>query len=728
MEDYGKRESSSNDSYFIDSRGDRFNLTYGSTYRYAVPRYRRFGDGFILGDEDSLRIDRDLSTDTTLVLRSRPGVPYNSRVRPISDTPIIGPPFVSLGSNSGAVANDDWGEPPPVNFHRPRLIPPEYLIDPAPEEEIDWTSLRVDVDKERQNQHAELARAVQINPQDVTLWLKLIDYQDVLILGPDDENTRTLNANERLSLADVKLSLFDKALATLEAHNKHKYRLLLGRLQTGAQLWDSQKLLQEWKKVLEENPENLNLWVRYLNYRQANSPEFSIRECLTLFAEALLLNLSVTAAGPVRDQIHVYIFLRMTLLLRESGYVEMSIGLWQAVMEFSFFQPSILKQASEDQVLEAFRIFWDSEVPRIGESGARGWRDAIDGVQKRNDPKTTSFATHVDSSSLIPSWAEAERDRMSNLPLPSRSLDSTMPFVSDPFRVLLFSDIRDLLRPFHHLTTTNAVIEGFMHFWQLPHIPSVGNYNNTRLWDWDTFLKNDNINLADDQYMLYLWIPPKDYDNEHTPPSPLYCPISHFVHNTSTYFTSPTIWFNSFRSWSNYNGIHVQSRFKVREYVKETLRALVDNMPDDESLTEYYLAFEFACDSIAARRAAKRIIKKKAWSLKLWNVCALIEHECKQYDMARRMWAATLSADYSDASLKIHSIILWNSWVWSELEHGNISQGLYLLHAIPRGRLDLADLPQGSTEPFFSTTTVLQTINVSDVSVYEELPRNMVLI
>lgn len=96
--------------------------------------------------------------------------------------------------------------------------------------------------------------------------------------------------------------------------------------------------------------------------------------------------------------------------------------------------------------LDALEEFWESEVPRAGESDAKGWAQWV----------SSGRPLQVSSSSAKPSlnlsedkdpyrnWAfgESQADRMFVLPARSTDLDDSD---SDPYATILFSDIRDFL-------------------------------------------------------------------------------------------------------------------------------------------------------------------------------------------------------------------------------------------------------------------------------------------
>jgi len=85
--------------------------------------------------------------------------------------------------------------------------------------------------------------------------------------------------------------------------------------------------------------------------------------------------------------------------------------------------------------------FWDSEAPRLGEDGARGWKIWYSSKPNQVPPSTPSLPSCRPDLDPFRNWAKQEDLLDSRILLPSRS-DSDTP---DPHSTVLFSDIRPLL-------------------------------------------------------------------------------------------------------------------------------------------------------------------------------------------------------------------------------------------------------------------------------------------
>ncbi|KAJ5639075.1 uncharacterized protein N7484_006937 [Penicillium longicatenatum] len=681
----------SSPEFFLDSKGDRDILTYGIENRWGVPRYRRTGGGFILGLGRTHRIDRDQSHGDQIVLRPcafadsslRDGehnLSFKPSKLPLPEYHIRGSAVSALGVDDDFVliGGEDWDPP-----------------------EIEQTTEQIGLDAERKTRNATLWKTVEDNPQDVGAWLRFIDHQNVLILGSRDE-TQCLTHDERTSLADLKLSLHEKALKKA-TESPHRDRLLLGRLQAGAQLWDSEKLLAQWKKTLLENPEFISLWVKFLDFCQTDSPDFTFGKCLALHEEYLSHVSSLIPLRPNMVQVLVYIFLRLTLLFREAGYSEIAVGLWQAVLEFCCFKPDFLDDF--DQTLSLFREFWDSEVPRIGEDGAKGWSN---NTSSDPDPKTTHYSFTFSLASNVASWVEAEREHIMESQLPWRSLDGSIPNVDDPYKVTLFCDVDQIIRLFRNLAQSDELIDAFLYFSQLPHLTFPSNIQTTRVWGWDNLLRNEFV--TDHRLGLSSWIPLRDEESD-KPAKPFLYPLQNFLHTTATLFASPCRWFHSFQWWVKSRS--VQPPLKTHDWTLRVLRVLVDRYPDDEELAEYFLALEFASNPVMGRKFAKKTVKKRPSSLRLWNAFALMESRSEDDEgrkKANGVWATALSMSvtFTDTEQKADRAILWQSWIWQFMERGEKAQALYVLHNIAEEKLDPEQIPKEESSSSFHPTTIVK--------------------
>lgn len=55
----------------------------------------------------------------------------------------------------------------------------------------------------------------------------------------------------------------------------------------------------------------------------------------------------------------------------QTGHAELALGIYQAAIEYSLFDPLI--QPNESNKRRLFEAFWDSKARRVGEEGALGW-------------------------------------------------------------------------------------------------------------------------------------------------------------------------------------------------------------------------------------------------------------------------------------------------------------------------------------------------------------------
>lgn len=98
-----------------------------------------------------------------------------------------------------------------------------------------------------------------------------------------------------------------------------------------------------------------------------------------------------------------------------------------------------------EEALDALELFWESEVPRMGEPGATGWSHWETSDQSVAQATASDKAAPSKSSQSDPyvrwGYNELLEDRSRTLPL--RSFDSQDD--SDPYATILFSDIRPFL-------------------------------------------------------------------------------------------------------------------------------------------------------------------------------------------------------------------------------------------------------------------------------------------
>ncbi|KAF7172368.1 hypothetical protein CNMCM6106_006579 [Aspergillus hiratsukae] len=695
------------DLYVIDRKGDKYNLIYGTIHRYNVPLYHRVGRGNVLGLPTSYRIDRDTAEGDALILKT--GISRTDAKRTKSKSVFSGlakqrtkllrvrkDPLV----DAAAEASQDFLPLGTSTSRRRKGVSEDIATDDEryayrsihgkakPEDEIpsdleavsDTDSsdggLRVDPDEEIKSRNAELLRNVEKTPTDIEAWLQLIDHQELLLRGSERESRALTNA-ERKSLADIKVSLYEKALKKV-GDSSFKDVLLLGLLEEGAKLWDTKKLSSQWQAVLKANSQFISLWVKYLDFRQTQFLDFTYEKCFSTYLECLKLN-------------------------REAGFTEHAAGLWQAVLETVFFRPEDLDIGKDQETLSAFLDFWESEVARIGELGAKGWRS---GENALVEPKVFAPQFKVNLRSIFASWTVCEKERISNAQLPARSLDETDE--DDPYRIVIASDLREILPLVWDVDSADALIDGFMYYCQLPPLRSPENLESTSRWAGDNFLRNEL--MSDTEIRIEGFLQNQTDGTEPSAISPLSFPHTNFIQTTDTLFADQEAWFSSLRSWMK---TAMDSRSGINpDWARRTLRLLVEANPQNDDLAEYALAVELACNGKEARKYAKSLLKKRSSNLRLYNSYALIECRSGNHTTAEHVWATTISMSktFSDHD-RVDCALLWQSWTWEALNARNIAQASHLLLSVPQNSVDLKAVPGAFSETMFSATSLLKAQN-----------------
>lgn len=685
-------------------------------HRYSVPQYNHGGRGNVLGLLNSYKIDRNLSDGATLVIKGGPGntdsarqknkkkdifsnfnsrAPNLVRIRPGTgndggiNTQKDYLPLNSSGGRKrrrlqGASMNDD-------DQRDYRSINPAVGSDQdlsSDLEEISDSDLRqgdevnLDDNDEARMRQIELSKQVQEHPDDLDAWLKLIDHQDELIATVGGDRKRKFTVAETQSVADIKLSMYGKALAKLRTDTPRD-RLLLGMLDEGSKIWDTKKLSKKWRDALKEYPQYISLWTKYLDFQQTQFIDFTYDQCRSIFTNSLKISSGSDLGKPENDNIKLYLFLRMTVFMREAGFTEHAIALWQAMLEFNCFVPQEYKAHKDSpDAKSAFEEFWESEVPRIGETGAKGWGG---GNGTATEPKVDVSQNSVNKKAIFESWLACERERELNSRLPARTLDEVEE--DDPYRVILFSDVQESLIPFSTSAASDLLINGFLTFCLLPPLLSDEPAEFVSECRGDPFLRNDLLDRYDGQE----WLPSLHDDQRASTPMSLKFPLQNFIATTDTLFENGDNWYSSLEIWKR---SYLENEGPLDpNWVRTSLRNLVEGNTKNDNLAEYTLAIEFICSPKDARKYGKSLLKKRPSSLRLYNAYALLECRNGNLDAAEHVWTTTLSMSKGfSPEEKLGRIVLWRTWLWELVNKRDYAKAVRLLLAIPDHEEDPAKL------------------------------------
>lgn len=769
----------SSETFFIDTAGDLENLTYGSTYTRGIPSYSRAGAGGIVGLSRHTKIDRSASSDKVVVLsnfqsdlprkrerlafekferkgleklRVKPNENGDDKIDPAADFVAIHSSRKRTGNRKDRGADSDSSTSSDSNGTRPYrstkemtrkddLLLDNDLVEITESTASDYEGGRSQIlIDEVQQRRKKLTMKVEADPTNCGAWLDLISYQDT-ILGIDHVSTRLkITKAERQSIAEVRISIYEKAIEKVES-SKDKESLSLGMMEEGQNVWESKKLSSKWQDLLQRQPTSTTLWTRYLDFKQSDFLSFKYEEARGVYLDCLnVLRKTRKSSGVSVDDrdtmyaIEVYVILRLTVFMREAGFSEHAVASWQAILEYTFFKPEEFQHRqyqlggpSESTTIAAFEEFWESELPRIGEENAQGWSAYMS--RKGRPPQQKSYMEDIltDSERIFDLWVQSERRRSLQSRIPARTIDDIAE--NDPYRVILFSDIQDILVDPPDYPNQLLLVAAFLTFCHLPPYSMEVVTGHPKTWWRDSFFRNEYLyqchtllgnwksrlrtretgvfELTDAQQDSAL------HDTDLHNPFVFFAPNYQLSHGSL--IAARGSWFAAFDSWED-ECFEDQGPVQM-VWVRRTIKTLVHHGAGGENLAEYCLALELRLSPTTVRKTAKALIKSRSSSVRLYNLYALIEYHLGSFQSAQNVFVTTINmAKTLDEQEQRDCLFLWASWMWTLLDAGQTALALERLLMFSHQKLDAniseppESLSQASTMP--DSTLLLRTQKV----------------
>lgn len=672
--------------YFVDRKGDVQNSTYQRLHKYDVPAYRRSGYGNILGLDSHFKIDRALSVEDKLYLTDtrrayasdqqrallkRPGRHQapEMRLRLPKDlhVPDSSSDFISLRSN-GHLARKPLTKPEVEPFDEIRSLygTTSQLRSPVDKDlayaSSDSESDNYDLDVHIRQRNVELSRKAKLEPTNLHAWLELVAHQEYLVcptvLGTGSSQ---MSDTERRTLADLRLHILDKASKSIPLNDKPARETLYHALfEEATFIWELDKYLTRLHEAIQELPGSLILWTMYLNAAQSRAKGFRFEYGKAFFLQSLKSMKSAwsvstgTSVGEAEDM-QLYIVLRYTAYLRESGHDELAIAVWQALLEYHLFRPQRSVIDDSTTLLNLFETFWESEVPRFGEPGSQGWWNYSSESALPHEDQAEAHEQILSTSQPFSSFATLERNASDTFRFPGRSIDEED--TEDPFHIVFFSDIKDVLEATPYQLSRNGLIDAFLCFLGLAVRPS-----STRTRDHDLRVQSWRIDAFLTTGLLTEMNLAKSGDSLWTPL------IERFEASTSTLFASRRF------------DLPITTPANLVSFAHLSLENLVQNNPLDEVLAEYYLAFEYHFRPKDASKSAKAILKRLPSSLRLYNACAVIESNLGRDEKANKIWTgASKLIESLPVEAQQEAVMLRHSWAWELMQKGDLKAALLRL-------------------------------------------------
>ncbi|KAJ3373902.1 hypothetical protein GGF31_008787 [Allomyces arbusculus] len=386
--------------YFtFDHTGDLSQLCAMGMNVYQVPRYRRLTRR-VLGLPPNFVIDEGAGRHEKgihLTVRGAGTGPvtrfYHPNVIPPTPAPLVPGARARATAGPSALtrnfiafpASDDDDPDPDVLYDKHGTNDPD-----------DSSRISIDLDP-----HLEKVKAFNVHlgahPDDIDQWLAFVAFQA--------ENP----AVPALELAERQLAILDRALA----ENANHPRLLRTYLRIGAEsgTWTKDDAAARYRAAVRAHPANRALGLDYLAVRQAQN---GVDAGLAAAAQWISTVHDQLRQGADAGYLLVHVFARTVRLLYEAGFTERARALVQAQLEITLAHPYGEDDASVPtrwgRVLDDMCAFWDSEVARFGDPGAKGWRvwtKSIDAASRRYD-RTSAQALDDLVVTRVPTLAEIQ--------------------------------------------------------------------------------------------------------------------------------------------------------------------------------------------------------------------------------------------------------------------------------------------------------------------------------
>ncbi|GAA5980700.1 hypothetical protein JCM10908_001742 [Rhodotorula pacifica] len=582
--------------------------------------------------------------------------------------------------------------------------------------------------------NVELDRALRDEPNNVDKWLEFVNFQDELATSGSGETSssssstkRALSKSERASTSEIKLAILDRALAT--PGNADAEPLLLAQLEAAAEIEDPQRVLKRWKDTLAQHPDLTGLWIEYVSSRQTTWATFSVPDLIGVYEESLAV-LVDAMDRPGIDQNRrevlesnaIYLLLRFCLMLRQAGFSERATATFQALVEFNLFRPHEFERSQQERVmpwrerlLQGFEAFWDGEAPRIGEEGAKGWAaTSADDLPPDASEATTTGEVSVQDPAARPHerWATAER-AASNADLPARTTDPGMDESDDPYRVVLFDDVRPFLLDLEAPDSKHQLAYAFLTFVGLPFMPvdvptstpfTTDPFIHSELLERPGLLKRywPTVDTGDSKPFSIVAGEPMEREARSDLKTPWETP----------FHASPTavdVLFGGGRpGW--FTAISAADLEDVDVSLARNTLSLLRSVLSDQFLVLDAFAFEAAHSPKSAVKLAKQVLRDRRHDLALWDGYARIERQRGKIAEARQVYCTALSMYRSFAPEdQIDGPLLWRAWAEMEWEDGRPAVALKVLCAATDDeKPDLASIATSEPDARPTRPTILR--------------------
>ncbi|KAH7885897.1 NRDE-2, necessary for RNA interference-domain-containing protein [Phlebopus sp. FC_14] len=665
--------------FYADRKGDPLNVTYGSLHAGDVPKYHPVSHGrHILGLGEAWVVFRRAGKGVELTIGRQPKQPVLTDSR---SKALLSRPARRFNVSRGNYKYEDVDGFLRLPSRAGRQTGADYRSITYTQTELDSDSSSSASEEEEESENENEGSALTSHqlalktleetlvnePSSVRAWLSLLALS-VSVVTLTSKNAAKVRS-------EIALSILERARA--HPCNLASHILWLKYLRAGEEVWHDSRLRTEWEAALKLG--GVEIWMEWLEWR-IRKPAQGIDGVVADATRAL----KALGDSEDREVDKLRVVWRAAVALREAGFYERAVAVFQAQAELTFEVPQSLYGLPVETQLESLEEFWDSEVPRVGESNAKGWSAWVSSGRPEASLCGGETPMDVASASTDPfiRWHEDETLADQTPCIPARSTDKSS--VSDPYATVLFADIKDLLLPL----TTQRAKNVFRLIWLSVlglHIPGFVESLTNSFWDdrWSyTHLvtpsrlsslfpnKGETRSLLPDSYAGALIGRQKEYSSAFGP-----------VKDWRWDVFGPMEWIGK-EQWRMWTANDVQG---VGE---DFIRAVFNQLrcgTDDHEWDTYAVAFEAAINVNSALKLSRSFLSTDRDSLPHWAIHARLERLRGRVQDARKVYQTVLIGARRPPTQTFVGRLWWD---WAEMEWLAGDQDVALRLVMRSGNVD----------------------------------------
>ena len=169
---------------------------------------------------------------------------------------------------------------------------------------------------------------LQDNPQDIETWLAFAKFQEETVehrestVSTFSESGNAKHMKSSIVLVEKKVAILEKALE----QNPSSVELIITYLELCSEIWETEKLVEKWKRVIFTQPNKALLWKHYLCFVQSRYAAFSVSKVQSAYHKCMTTLSSIQegtftshqAEGDIEKDM-LDLFIQMCQFFRQSG-------------------------------------------------------------------------------------------------------------------------------------------------------------------------------------------------------------------------------------------------------------------------------------------------------------------------------------------------------------------------------------------------------------------------